>query len=176
MKNFLLLLVVSIFMGCSKDDKEENKDVIGLTFEMSYDVDGKGPEGDIFIFQLEGQYISENIHPTFFEYKGEPMCAISDVNGEYIFQTFRRNFSSQKDKETGKYINKSNASIRLTEGQNDLNIGEGISLKGNYLVFIHLTSSPYSYTFNKITVDDVINIKHIFKRETDDYSQFEEWQ
>lgn len=177
MRNLLVVLIgLFVFTGCSKDDKEDKKEIIALHFEMSYDTDGKGPEGNIFIFWLDKQHLAEEIHPTFFEYQGKDMCAIKDVNGENVYQTYKSSFSPSKDSETGKYKNISNALIHLTEGDNDFGLEKGMSLKGEYLVIIKLESSPYSYTFNQITVDDIIKIKHTFKRDSEDYSQFEEWQ
>lgn len=177
MKNLLLVLFgVVVFMGCSKDDKGDKREIIALHFEMCYDTDGKGPEGNIFLFWLNGQHLAEEIHPTFFEHEGKDMCAITDVNGEYVYQTYKRNFSPSKDSETGKYKNISNALIHLTEGENDFGLEEGISLKGEYLVIIKLESSPYSYTFNQFMVNDIIKIKHTFKRDSEDYNKFEKWQ
>lgn len=176
MKNALFLLLLFAFIGCSKDDKKEDESKLKyIQIKMKYDTDGVGPSGEVFVFFLKGKHPKENAKPRFFDYKDESMCAIMDVNGEYIYHTYKTKFKAFKDENTGKYKNESSVVLNMEGGINGLSFPDGESQEGNYLIVIDLSNESYRYTYKYLTINESVVLEKTFQRNPEDSESYEEW-
>lgn len=107
MKRYVLFVVIAL-LGCSKSEEPENK-LNWVKAEISFDqpdVNGKGPEGKLFLFSLNGKHPKE-LKPYVVSTSTTSICYIKDVNNEEIFSNYQRSFTSYKNSSTGLYENKS---------------------------------------------------------------------
>lgn len=115
MKKMLLLFATGcalLFTGCSKDDNgstygwRETNHIVHVTLQYEEDVP-KGPEGDVFFFNLNRAHITDYTPYLYLDDDYVYRCYLRDVNNEFIFPTYQHKISPSKDFSTGKYINKS---------------------------------------------------------------------
>jgi hypothetical protein len=117
MKRVLFILAVAlplVFAGCEKEDEKEITTTwiqVKIHFDEP-DGKGKGPEGQVFLFALDGKH-PKDLKPYVLLLNDleNYLCFLKDVNDENIFSDYHRSFKSDKDLNTGKYINESTFTI-----------------------------------------------------------------
>lgn len=117
MKKVLLVAMMAVslsFAGCGKGDDDSEDKLTWIQTKIDFnraDDDGKGPEGQAFLFSLSGKNpIDLKPYVTRLN-NGSYLCYLRDVNNEEIFSDYQKSFKSSKDAGTGKYINSSTITI-----------------------------------------------------------------
>ena len=106
-KIILFALSVTVLVECSKEEPESKTTWIKTEIQFDRPDDkGKGPEGQVFLFSLNGKH-PKGSKPYVQKVNNDYLCYLYDVNDEYIFSDYQKSFESDKDPNTGKYINKS---------------------------------------------------------------------
>ena len=185
MKRLLLIITVVtliMFAGCKKNDDAEKNDTIWVKVEMSFDSDGEGPKGTMYLFYLENVFV-DNYKPTIIE----KICYLSDVNGEYVLPIYSESFKASTDANTGKYINKSTAIAFWYESLSSSSVNSvpkyGDSRYGDYLIVIDLDNDSYTQTSKKVTLtktNQELLLQKTFQRDKEidylkPYAYYEEW-
>ncbi len=138
-KTLLGLATLALLLaGCKKEDEGEK--VTWVKIETSYDTDGKGPEGEVCVYDLTHNKITDYTAYRVLDRNYKPLHWIKDVNDESVYPTYIGKLHLDKDQNTGKYINKSSTTIFSYE----------LTTADKYLIVIDLDSSPRRYTYKVI--------------------------
>lgn len=162
------LLLISFFaillVGCKKESDEPSLTWVQII--SSYETDGKGPEGEICVYDISRNHISDYTPYRILGTDWEPIHYILDVNGDRVRPIYSCELDADKDVNTGLYINKSTQSIY----SNNLNNAS------KYLIVIEIPyNNCYTYTVIDWPKTNGTKLTKSFPRQINQNRQYIAW-
>lgn len=166
MKRILLLLIaIVVCVGCKKE-KTEGNELTWVQIVANYDTDGKGPEGEMCVYDITKNHVSDYTPFRVLGTDWEPIHFIHDVNGEYVYPIYSHDLKSDKDSKTGLYKNQSTFSI----------FSDKLNNVSKYLLVIELPDNNcYTYKVVDWPKEGGIKLTKSFPRQTNLSRQYIEW-